>query len=112
MNPMQIFEHLQFVYTNNPELLTAAMKRVAGKIQNKFTSGALNKEALMREAKELMSYFTDNPAFKDMMDSFGGIFDNPLGAGGGGGKGSQSERLATAKERLRKKAEEKKKAKK
>ena len=112
MNPMQIFEHLQFVYTNNPELLTAAMKRVAGKIQNKFTSGALNKEALMREAKELMSYFTDNPAFKDMMDSFSGIFDNPLGAGGGGGKGSQSERLATAKERLRKKAEEKKKAKK
>ena len=90
MNPMQIFEHLQFVYTNNPELLTAAMKRVAGKIQNKFTSGALNKEALMREAKELMSYFTDNPAFKDMMDSFGGIFDNPLGAGGGGGKGSQN----------------------
>jgi hypothetical protein len=66
----------------------------------------------MREAKELMSYFTDNPAFKDMMESFGGIFDNPLGPGGGGGKGSQSERLATAKERLRKKAEEKKKAKK
>jgi hypothetical protein len=85
------------------------MKRVAGKIQNKFASGALNKEALMREAKELMSYFTDNPAFKDMMESFGGIFDNPLGPGG---KGSQSERLATAKERLRKKAEEKKKAKK
>jgi hypothetical protein len=112
MNPMQIFEHLQFVYTNNPDLLTAAMKRVAGKIQNQFTSGALNKEALMREAKELMSYFTDNPAFKDMMESFGGIFDNPLGPGGGGGKGSQSERLATAKERLRKKAEEKKKAKK
>jgi hypothetical protein len=112
MNPMQIFEHLQFVYTNNPQLLTEAMKRVAGKIQNKFTSGALNKEALMREAKELMSYFTDNPAFKDMMESFGGIFDNPLGPGGGGGKGSQSERLATAKERLRKKAEEKKKAKK
>jgi hypothetical protein len=112
MNPMQIFEHLQFVYTNNPQLLTEAMKRVAGKIQNKFASGALNKEALMREAKELMSYFTDNPAFKDMMESFGGIFDNPLGPGGGGGKGSQSERLATAKERLRKKAEEKKKAKK
>jgi hypothetical protein len=109
MNPMQIFEHLQFVYTNNPQLLTEAMKRVAGKIQNKFASGALNKEALMREAKELMSYFTDNPAFKDMMESFGGIFDNPLGPGG---KGSQSERLATAKERLRKKAEEKKKAKK
>ena len=111
MNPMQIFEHLQFVYTNNPQLLTEAMKRVAGKIQNKFASGALNKEALMREAKELMSYFTDNPAFKDMMESFGGIFDNPM-MPGGGGKGSQSERLASAKERLRKKAEEKKKAKK
>ena len=111
MNPMQIFEHLQFVYTNNPELLTEAMKRVAGKIQNKFASGALNKEALMREAKELMSYFTDNPGFKDMMESFSGIFENPM-MPGGGGKGSQSERLATAKERLRKKAEEKKKAKK
>jgi hypothetical protein len=111
MNPMQIFEHLQFVYTNNPGMLTEAMKRVAGKIQNKFASGALNKEALMREAKELMSYFTDNPAFKEMMESFGGIFDNPM-MPGGGGKGSQSERLASAKERLRKKAEEKKKAKK
>ncbi len=65
----------------------------------------------MREAKELMSYFTDNPGFKDMMESFSGIFENPM-MPGGGGKGSQSERLATAKERLRKKAEEKKKAKK
>jgi hypothetical protein len=107
MNPMQIFEHLQHVYEHNPELLTTAMKRVAGKIQAKFASGALNREALMREAKELMTYFTDNPAFKDMMESFGGIFDNPM-MPGGGGKGSQSERLAAARERLKKKAEAKK----
>jgi len=107
MNPMQIFEHLQFVYTNNPELLTGAMKRVAGKIQNKFASGALNKDALMREAKELMTYFTDNPAFKDMFESFGGLFDNPLMGGGEGAKGSQSERLQAARERLRKKAAKK-----
>lgn len=108
MNPMQIFEHLQFVYTNNPELLTDAMKRVAGKIQNKFASGALNKDALMREAKELMTYFTDNPAFKDMFESFGGLFDNPLmGGTGEGAKGSQSERLQAARERLRKKAAKK-----
>lgn len=107
MNPMQIFEHLQHVYTHNPDLLTGAMKRVAGKIQGKFASGALNREALMREAKELMTYFTDNPAFKDMMESFSGIFENPL-VNPGGGKGSQSERLAAAKERLRKKAEAKK----
>ena len=107
MNPMQIFEHLQFVYTNNPDLLTGAMKRVAGKIQNKFASGALNKDALMREAKELMTYFTDNPAFKDMFESFGGLFDNPLMGGGEGAKGSQSERLQAARERLRKKAAKK-----
>ena len=107
MNPMQIFEHLQFVYTNNPELLTDAMKRVASKIQNKFASGALNKDALMREAKELMTYFADNPAFKDMFDSFGGLFDNPLMGGGEGAKGSQSERLQAARERLRKKAAKK-----
>jgi hypothetical protein len=108
MNPMQIFEHLQFVYTNNPDLLTGAMKRVAGKIQNKFASGALNKDALMREAKELMTYFTDNPAFKDMFESFGGLFDNPLmGGTGEGAKGSQSERLQAARERLRKKAAKK-----
>ena len=108
MNPMQIFEHLQFVYTNNPDLLTGAMKRVAGKIKDKFASGALNREALMREAKELMTYFTDNPAFKEMFDSMGGLFDNPFMAGGGeGAKGSQSERLRAARERLRKKAEKK-----
>ena len=110
MNPMQIFEHLQFVYTNNPELLTEAMKRVAGKIKDKFASGALNREALMREAKELMTYFTDNPAFKEMFDSMGGLFDNPFMSGGGdGAKGSQSERLRAARERLRKKAEKKSK---
>jgi hypothetical protein len=110
MNPMQIFEHLQFVYTNNPELLTEAMKRVAGKIKDKFASGALNREALMREAKELMTYFTDNPAFKEMFDSMGGLFDNPfVGGGGDGAKGSQSERLRAARERLRKKAEKKSK---
>ena len=110
MNPMQIFEHLQFVYTNNPELLTGAMKRVAGKIKDKFASGALNREALMREAKELMTYFTDNPAFKEMFESMGGLFDNPLmGGGGEGAKGSQSERLRAARERLRKKAEKKSK---
>jgi len=110
MNPMQIFEHLQFVYTNNPELLTEAMKRVANKIKDKFASGALNREALMREAKELMTYFTDNPAFKEMFDSMGGLFDNPFMSGGGdGAKGSQSERLRAARERLRKKAEKKSK---
>ena len=110
MNPMQIFEHLQFVYTNNPELLTEAMKRVAGKIKDKFASGALNRDALMREAKELMTYFTDNPAFKEMFDSMGGLFDNPFtGGGGDGAKGSQSERLRAARERLRKKAEKKSK---
>jgi hypothetical protein len=109
MNPMQIFEHLQFVYTNNPDLLTEAMKRVAGKIKDKFASGALNREALMREAKELMTYFTDNPAFKEMFDSMGGIFDNPFMGGGDGAKGSQSDRLRAARERLRKKAEKKSK---
>jgi len=109
MNPMQIFEHLQFVYTNNPELLTEAMKRVAGKIKDKFASGALNRDALMREAKELMTYFTDNPAFKEMFDSMGGLFDNPFMGGGDGAKGSQSERLRAARERLRKKAEKKSK---
>ena len=107
MNPMQIFEHLQFVYTNNPELLTEAMKRVAGKIKDKFASGALNREALMREAKELMTYFTDNPAFKEMFDSMGGLFDNPFMGGGESAKGSQSDRLRAARERLRKKAEKK-----
>ena len=109
MNPMQIFEHLQFVYTNNPELLTEAMKRVAGKIKDKFASGALNREALMREAKELMTYFTDNPAFKEMFDSMGGLFDNPFMGGGESAKGSQSDRLRAARERLRKKAEKKSK---
>ena len=109
MNPMQIFEHLQFVYTNNPELLTEAMKRVAGKIKDKFASGALNRDALMREAKELMTYFTDNPAFKEMFESMGGLFDNPFTGGGDGAKGSQSERLRAARERLRKKAEKKSK---
>ena len=113
MNPIQIFEHLQFVYTNNPDLLTGAMKRVAKKIENKFTSGALKREALMAEAKELMEHFTDNPAFKEMFQTFGTMFTNPAEMfGSSGGTGSASDRLQKAKERLRQKAEEKKKSKK
>lgn len=113
MNPMQIFEHLQFVYTNNPTLLTSAMKRVAKKIQNKFSSGSLNRDALMAEAQELMAHFTNNPAFKDMFDTFGGLFNNPGDLfGGGGGGAQQSERLRKAKDRMRAKLDKKQHAKK
>ena len=113
MNPIQIFEHLQFVYTNNPDLLTGAMKRVAKKIENKFASGSLKRETLMAEAKELMEHFTDNPAFKEMFQTFGTMFTNPADMfGGGGSTGSSSDRLQKARERLRKKTEEKKKGKK
>ena len=112
MNPIQIFEHLQFVYTNNPDLLTGAMKRVAKKIENKFASGSLKRETLMAEAKELMEHFTDNPAFKEMFQTFGTMFTNPAEMFGGGSTGSSSDRLQKARERLRKKTEEKKKGKK
>jgi hypothetical protein len=112
MNPIQIFEHLQFVYTNNPDLLTGAMKRVAKKIENKFASGSLKREELMAEAKELMESFTDNPAFKEMFQTFGTMFTNPAEMFGGGSTGSSSDRLQKARERLRKKTEEKKKGKK
>lgn len=112
MNPIQIFEHLQFVYTNNPDLLTGAMKRVAKKIENKFASGSLKRETLMAEAKELMEHFTDNPAFKEMFQTFGTMFANPADMFGGGNTGSSSDRLQKARERLRKKTEEKKKGKK
>jgi ssDNA-specific exonuclease RecJ len=112
MNPIQIFEHLQFVYTNNPDLLTGAMKRVAKKIENKFISGSLKREELMAEAKELMEHFTDNPAFKEMFQTFGTMFTNPAEMFGGGNTGSASDRLQKARERLRKKTEEKKKGKK
>jgi hypothetical protein len=112
MNPIQIFEHLQFVYTNNPDLLTGAMKRVAKKIENKFASGSLKRETLMAEAKELMEHFTDNPAFKEMFQTFGTMFTNPAEMFGGGSTGSSSDRLQKARERLRKKTEDKKKGKK
>jgi hypothetical protein len=114
MNPIQIFEHLQFVYTNNPTLLTSAMKRVAKKIQNKFSSGALNRDVLMAEAKELMEHFTDNPAFREMFESFGSAFANPeqmFGGGGGGGNAEQSERLRKVKERMKAKLDKRQKKK-
>jgi len=115
MNPIQIFEHLQFVYTNNPTLLTSAMKRVAKKIQNKFSSGALNRDVLMAEAKELMEHFTDNPAFREMFESFGSAFANPEqmfgGGGGGGGNTEQSERLRKVKERMKAKLDKRQKKK-
>jgi hypothetical protein len=69
----------------------------------------------MAEAKELMEHFTDNPAFREMFESFGSAFANPEqmfgGGGGGGGNAEQSERLRKVKERMKAKLDKRQKKK-
>lgn len=73
-NPSRAFELLMNIYTQRPELLQNAMKRIAKKLQDKVRRGELRPQELAAEAEEMMKEFTDNPAFTELMESFRGMF--------------------------------------
>jgi hypothetical protein len=111
-NPQRAFEMLMNVYTQRPELLQNAMKRIAKRLQDKVQRGELRPQELAAEAEEMMKQFTDNPAFVELMESFRSVFgfedQETARAAGRDGDG----RLALARQRLRAKLEKKKNAKK
>lgn len=105
-NPARAFELLLQAYTSNPGILQNAMKKIANRMQQKIQRGELKPQDLAREAEELIKECTDNPAFREMMesfrDAFGGMegFDNPRAH-------QSSARLSLARQRLNKAWEKK-----
>jgi hypothetical protein len=108
-DPTRAFEILMSASTQNPENLKGVMMKVAKKLQNKIQSGELKPQDLASEAEELMKEFQANPAFVEMLDGFrkSFSFEEPEAARSAGRDGEG--RLATARARLRKKLEQRKK---
>ena len=81
--------------------------RIGNRLQKKVQSGSINPSEIAREAEELMKEFAENSSFVDMMSgiktAFG--FEDMDTARAAGKEGSA--RLASVRERLRKKLEKK-----
>jgi hypothetical protein len=109
-NPSRAFEMLMQIYTQRPEVLQNAMKRIAKRLQDKVRRGELKPQELAAEAEQMMKEFTDNPAFVELMEGFRSAFgfedQDTAKAAGRDGEG----RLAQARSRLRAKLEAKKAA--
>jgi hypothetical protein len=107
-DPTRAFEILIAASSENPQNLQKVMMRVAKKLQAKIQSGELRPAELAAEAEELMKDFKENPAFVEMLNSFRTAFsfEEPEAARKSGHDGEG--RLATARARLRKKLEERK----
>lgn len=110
-DPTQAFGLLSQIYTRNPAMLQNVMKRIAKRLQEKVQRGELRPQELAAEAEELMKEFTENPAMKELMESFKGMFgfDDPEVARAAGRDGNS--RLSIAQQRLRKKLDAKKRGK-
>jgi len=107
-DPTQAFGLLSQIYTRNPAMLQNVMKRIAKRLQEKVQRGELRPQELAAEAEEMIKEFTENPAMKELMESFKGMFgfDDPDVARAAGRDGNS--RLAIARNRLRKRMESKK----
>jgi heterodisulfide reductase subunit A-like polyferredoxin len=58
----------------NPEKLQGAMKKIIGRLQEKFQRGQFKPQDLVAEAEEMMKEFSENPAFVEMMESMRSTF--------------------------------------
>jgi hypothetical protein len=107
-DPTQAFGLLSQIYTRNPANLQNVMKRIAKRLQEKVQRGELRPQEIASEAEELIKEFTENPAMKDLMESFKSMFgfEDPEAARAVGRDGNS--RLAIARNRLRKRMNEKK----
>jgi hypothetical protein len=109
-DPSRSIQILFSTFTNNPGVIQQLIGKIGNRLQQKVMSGSINPQEIAREAEELMKEFAGNSSFVDMM---GGIksafgFEDMDAARAAGKEGSA--RLATARDRLRKKLEKKKAA--
>jgi hypothetical protein len=111
-DPGRAFHLLTEIYTKKPEVLQKAIQRIANRLQQKIARGEIRPEQIKLEAEELIKEFSGNGAFVEMMETFRNTFgmDDPDLARDMGRDGDARRNMV--KERLRKKMEAKKAAKK
>ena len=109
-DPSRSIQILFSTFTNNPGAIQHLIGKIGKRLQQKVMSGSINPQEIAREAEELIKEFSENSSFVDMMSGIKSAFgfeDMDL-ARKAGKEGSA--RLATARDRLRKKLEKKKAA--
>jgi len=111
-NVEKIRAGLAEMYQRDPTKLIAGAKSVAEKIKKQIMGGSLNREELIAEAQEFVTLFKEHPMFKDIIDKINVL----VGPGGisemfGSAQSEPSERRRAVQERLRKKLDERNKAK-
>lgn len=107
-NPNRAFELLMNIYTNKPEVLQNAMKRIIKRLQEKFKKGELRPDQIAAEAEELMKEFSSNTSFVELMETFRNTFGmQDMDVAREVGRENEARRNIV-RERLRKKLEQKK----
>ena len=102
-DPRAMFDYLQEIFTKKPDLLMSAGKKIAKKLQAKFTSGAIKRDDIIAEVEELMKEFSGNSAFSELFGNLGEMLRSSEKESGNEG----SARRREVQDRLRKKAAEK-----
>jgi len=94
------------------DVLQKAMARIAKRLKDKVQRGELRPQELVAEAEELIKEFQNNPKFVNIMETVRGMFnmEDPDLARAAGREGEA--RRSIVQQRLRKKLEERQKAKK
>ena len=111
-NVEKILTGLAEMYQRDPTKLLAGAKSVAEKIKKQIMGGSLNRDELIAEAQEFIALFKDHPMFKEVLGKVEGF----MGPGGlsemfSSSSSEPSERRRAVQERLRKKLDERNKAK-
>jgi len=109
----KILASIAEIYQKDPTKLLAGAKSVAEKIKKQILGGSLNREELIAEAQEFITLFKEHPMFKEIIDKING-FMGPGGLAdmlGSSSTSEPSERRRAVQERLRKKLDERNKAK-
>jgi hypothetical protein len=111
-SPTRAFELIMELYTKNPQFLQGAVQKITKRLQAKFRSGELRPDQIAREAEELMKDFTENPELTQLMETIRSTFgmENMEAAKAAGQE--DNARRAIVRDRLRKKLDAKKNAKK
>jgi hypothetical protein len=106
-DPSRAFNILISTFSNDPGIIQRTIMRIGNRLQKKVQSGSINPHEIAREAEQLMKEFSENSSFVEMMSgiktAFG--FEDMDMARAAGKEGSA--RLATVRDRLRKKLEKK-----
>jgi len=109
-DPSRAFTILISTFSKNPGFIQRTIMKIGKRLQNKVMTGVIRPMEIAREAEELIKEFADNTSLVEMLSGIKmafGMEDMDL-ARQAGREGTA--RLATARDRLRKKLEKKRQA--